>query len=89
MNYFANENECSGEKAPEVPSGTVPVVSVVSHSGAQDCEAPVPLKISWHVAPAQNVAILDLTGKAGGLGLSPLGLHQTCCGLESARVAKI
>jgi len=40
---------------------------MVSHSGAQ---TPARLKISWHVAPAQNVAILDLTGQAGGFGLA-------------------
>jgi hypothetical protein len=72
MNNFANENECFGAKAPKAPSRTVASVPAVSHSGAQDGEAPVRLKISWHVAPAQNVAILDLAGKADGLELSPL-----------------
>lgn len=72
MNDFANENKCSVEEAPKVPSSTVSGASSVSNSGAQDGKAPVRLKISWHVAPAQNVAILDLTGKAGGLGLAPL-----------------
>jgi hypothetical protein len=72
MNTFAYENECSREKAPVAPSSTVPSASSVSHSGARDGEAPVRLKISWHAAPAQNVAILDLTGKAGGFEIAPL-----------------
>jgi hypothetical protein len=72
MNDFVNENGCSWEKAPKVPSSTVSGALPVSNSGAQDGAAPVRLKISWHVAPAQNVAILDLTGEAGGLGLAPL-----------------
>jgi len=86
MNYFANENKCSGEEAPKVPSSTVSIASPVSNSGAQDGEAPVRLKISWHVAPAQNVAILDLTGKAGGLGLAPLASTEPVANAGQSRV---
>jgi hypothetical protein len=64
MKYSVNENENSDATAR---SGTVPNGTMVSHSGAQ---TPARLKISWHVAPAQNVAILDLTGQAGGFGLA-------------------
>ncbi len=88
MNYFANENECSGKKAPKVPSSTVSGAPSVSNSGAQDGEAPVRLKISWHVAPAQNVAILDLTGKAGGLGLAPLASTEPVANAGQSRLQK-
>jgi hypothetical protein len=60
----------------------------VSNSGAQDGEAPVRLKISWHVAPAQNVAILDLTGQAGGLGLAPLASTEPVANAGQSRLQK-
>jgi hypothetical protein len=88
MNDFANENERSGEKAPKVPSSTVSSAPPVSNSGAQDGEAPVRLKISWHVASAQNVAIFDLTGKAGGLGLSPLASTECVANVGQSRLQK-
>jgi hypothetical protein len=71
MNYFANKNECSGGKAPRALSGTVSELSAVSNSKAQQGEAPVSLKISWHVSPAQDVPIRDLSCQTGGLGLTP------------------
>jgi hypothetical protein len=88
MNDFANGNECLREKAPKVPSGTVSRASIVSNSGAQAGEAPVRLKIFWHVAPAQNVAILDLTGKAGGLGLAPLASTEPVANAGQSRLQK-
>jgi hypothetical protein len=71
MSHFAINNECPGENAPKAPSTTVSNPLPVSNSGAQEGEAPVPLKISWHAEPAHNVAILDLTGQAGGHVISP------------------
>ncbi|MGD0812416.1 MAG: hypothetical protein ABSA83_02330 [Verrucomicrobiota bacterium] len=64
MKYSVNENE--GLEAT-ASSSTVPNGTRVSHSAAQ---TPAALKISWHVAPAQTVAILDLTDQAGRLGLA-------------------
>jgi hypothetical protein len=64
MNFVANENQFPGQNAPKVPSGTT--------TGALAGQAPLRLDISWHVAPAQIVAILDLSGKAGDHGFSPL-----------------
>jgi len=86
MNAFAYENECSGESAPIVPSSTVSGAPDMSNSWAQDGQAPVRLKISWHVAPAQNVAILDLTGKAGGLGLAPLASAEPVANAGQSRL---
>ncbi len=86
MNNFANENESSGGKAPEAPSRTVPSASGVSNSGAQEGKKPARLKITWHVAPAQNVAILDLTGKAGGPGLSPLASTEPVADAGQSRL---
>jgi hypothetical protein len=72
MRSFANENECSGEKATVVPTPTVLNSSAVSKSGAKDAEAPVRLEICWHDAAAQNVAILDLSGETNDHDLSVL-----------------
>jgi hypothetical protein len=72
MNYFADENVHSGKTAPTTPPGTVPVSLELSHSGAQEGAARVSLKVSWHVAPAQSVAILDVTGQTGEPGMTPL-----------------
>jgi hypothetical protein len=88
MNDLANENGCSREEAPKVPSSTVPGGLPVSNYGAQDGEAPARLKISWHVAPAQNVAILDLTGQAGGLGLAPLASAEPVANAGQSRLQK-
>jgi hypothetical protein len=72
MNSIGNENEFPGQKAQKVPSGTVVGALGGAKTAAQDGETPVRLEISWHVAPAQSVAILDLSGKTGGHGLPPL-----------------
>ena len=88
MNDIANENKCSWEEAPRVPSGTVSGGLPVSNSGAQDGEAPARLKISWHVAPPQNVAILDLTGQAGGFGLPPLASTEPVANAGQFRLQK-
>ena len=89
MNHFTNDNERSGEKAPVVPSSTVSNPSTVSNSGAQVGAVPARLKISWHVAPAQNVAILDLTGKAGGIGLAPLASAEPAAIAGQVQAARI
>ena len=41
-------------------------------SAVQEGRGEMHLPVSWHVAPAQQVAILDLTGQAGDRGLSPV-----------------
>ncbi len=72
MNSVANENQFSGLKAQNVPPGTVIDAIPGAKPAAQDSQAPSRLEVSWQVAAAQNVAILDSTGKAGEPGPSPL-----------------
>jgi hypothetical protein len=68
MNSVANENQRSGKKALKGLPGSV----TDAKSTSQDGKAPLlHLDISWHVAPAQIVAILDLSGKDDH-DLSPL-----------------
>ena len=66
-----------GEKAQKAPSGSVAGTPAATNSRAHDGESLPGLKISWHVSPPQNVAIIDLSGKAGGYEFSPIGLHET------------
>jgi hypothetical protein len=86
MNSVVNENECSGQK---VPFGAVIGTLPGAKPAAQNGQEPVRLEISWHVAPAQNVAILDLSAQAGGHDLLPADLHQACFEHRPAQVAKI
>jgi hypothetical protein len=76
MIHFVNKNRCSGrrtQKAQKVSNRTTESASAVSNSGAQaSVKTPVRLKIAWHVAAVQSVAILDLTGQAHAHGLSAL-----------------
>jgi|ERR1035441_1864306 hypothetical protein len=59
MNALTKANKCSSKKAPIAPSASM--------GEALPC-----LKISWQVAPPQNVAIVDLSGTAGGYDYSAL-----------------
>lgn len=67
MKIVVNENQVSGRNALKVPSGTL--------------KGPLNLDISWHVAPAQIVAILDLSGNAGEHRRSPLAAAGTVANL--------
>jgi hypothetical protein len=69
MNSVADENGFSGQKAP--PDAGTGALSAADKA-LQRSDAPVRLEISWHVAPAQNVAILDSTGMTGVDGFPPL-----------------
>lgn len=74
MNIFVNENGFGRKpvKSHRGVSRSTTNESHVSKIEADDAPAPVPLRISWHVAAAQNVAILDVTGNGDRKELSQL-----------------
>jgi hypothetical protein len=98
MKCVAHENEFPGENAQKVPSGPVAGTPIGAKSAVQEGEGPVRLDCSWKVAPAQTVAILDLTGQQGGRDLAPLaskgpvapaGFHDVSCNRCPTPAAKI
>jgi hypothetical protein len=74
MNIFVNENGFGRKPAKgrrEVSRSTTNETDV-SKFEAEDATTSVRLRISWHVAAAQNVAILDVTGHGDREDLSQL-----------------
>jgi hypothetical protein len=72
MNSVVNENEFSGEKAQKTLAKPVASAPDEAPSAVQNGKAAVSLEVSWQVAPAQNVAILDLSDESTDNDLSPL-----------------
>jgi len=90
MNTVANENRISGRKAQKAPSGTVIDASSGPKTAAPEGQTALRLEVSWNVAAAQNVAILDVSGKASDPALSSLastGPAATATQPKAARAA--
>jgi hypothetical protein len=87
MNSEANENDFSGQNAQKMPSGTVIGASAGAKTAAQEGKTPIRLDVSWDVASAQNVAIVDKAGDADDHALPPVASLGPVAPSAQARAA--
>ena len=87
MNSEANENVFSGQNAQKMPPATVTRTSAGAETAAQEGQTPTCLEVAWDVASVQNVAIVDVSGKAGEPALPPVASLGPVAPTAQARAA--